>query len=90
MALGVKFVCTWLTISSCYGSISLTLVLVVTDGGSSTLCHSCGFDDHQTVPEMFPDPAYILSKDGVGWLWHLMINLYVFGSPFHLATAQSF
>ena len=32
-----------LTISSCYGSISLTLGFIGGDGGLSTLCHSCGF-----------------------------------------------
>ena len=33
----------WLTISSCYGSIPLTLGLTGRDGGLSTLCRSCGF-----------------------------------------------
>ena len=33
----------WLTISSCYGSISLTLGLIARDGGLSTLYHKCQF-----------------------------------------------
>ena len=31
----------WLTMSSCYGSIPLTLELIGRDGGLSTLHHSC-------------------------------------------------
>ena len=42
MSLAGKFVYIWLTISSCYGSIPLTLGLIGRDGGLSTLCHSCG------------------------------------------------
>ena len=33
----------WLTISSCYGLIPLTLGLIGRDGGLSNLYHSCGF-----------------------------------------------
>ena len=38
-----------LTISSCYGSIPLTLGLIGRDGGVSTLYHSCGFACQQRV-----------------------------------------
>ena len=41
--------CIWLTISSCYGSIPLTLGLIGRDGGLSTLCHSCRFTSQQKV-----------------------------------------
>ena len=33
----------WLTNSSCYGSIPLSLRLIGKDGGLSALCHGCGF-----------------------------------------------
>ena len=26
---------------------------------------------------MFPDPGYLHSEDGLVWLWHLLVNLYV-------------
>ena len=38
---------------------------------------------------MFPGPGYLRSEDGVVSLWHSLVNLYVYSSPFHLATAQS-
>ena len=60
-----KFVYIWLTISSCYGSIPLTLRLIGRDGGLSTLCHSCGFACQQRVLQKFPGPGYLRSKDGV-------------------------
>ena len=41
-----------LTISSCYGSISLTLGLIGRDVGLSTLFHSCGFACQQRVPNL--------------------------------------
>ena len=37
------YVYIWLTISLCYGSIPLTLMLKGRDGGLSTLCLSFGF-----------------------------------------------
>ena len=37
-----RFVYIKLTISSCYDSVSLTLVLIERYDGLSTLCHSCG------------------------------------------------
>ena len=49
----------WLTISSCYGSIPLTLGLIGRDGSLSTLCHSYGFACHQRVLKTFPDPGYL-------------------------------
>ena len=52
-------------ISSCYGSIPLTLGLIGRDGGLSTLCHSCGFACQQRMLKMFPDPSYLRSRDGV-------------------------
>ena len=63
----------WLTISSCYGSITLTLVLIGREGGLSTLCHSCGFACQQRVLKTFPGPGYLRSEDGVVWLWHFCI-----------------
>ena len=65
MALTGKFVYIWLTISSCYGSIPLTLGLIGRDGGLSTLCHSCGFACQQRVLKTFPGPGYLHSEDGV-------------------------
>ena len=55
----------WLTISSCSGSIPLTLVLIGRDGGLSTLCHSCGFACQQRMLKTFPGPAYLRSEDGL-------------------------
>ena len=67
----------WLTISSCYGSIPLALGLIGRDGGLSTLCHSCGFACQQRVLKTFPDPGYLYSEDWVVWLWHPLLNLYI-------------
>ena len=67
----------WLAISSCYGSIPLALGLIGRDGGLSTLCHSCGFACQQRVLKTFPGPGYLHSEDGVVWLWHPLVNLYV-------------
>ena len=53
---------TWLTISSCYGSIHLALGLKGRDGGLSTLCFlSCWFACQQKVPKTFPGPGYLHS-----------------------------
>ena len=54
-----------LTISSCYGSILLTLGLIGRDGGLSTLCHTCWFACQQRVLKMFPGPSYLRSEHGV-------------------------
>ena len=67
----------WLTISSCYGSIPVALGLIARDGGLSTLCHSCGFAFQQRVLKTFPVPGYLHSRDEVVWLWHPLVNLYV-------------
>ena len=58
----------YMYISSCYGSISLTLWLIEKDGGLSTLCHSCGFTCQQRVLKTFPGAGYLRSDDGVVWL----------------------
>ena len=67
----------WLTISSCYDSIPLTLVLIVRDGGLSTLCHSCRFACQQRVLETFPDPGSLHIEEGVVWLGHQLVNFYI-------------
>ena len=54
-----------LTISSCCGSIPLTLGLIGGDGGLSTLCDSCGFAGQQRVLKRFPGLGYLCSEDGV-------------------------
>ena len=66
----------WLTISSCYGSISLGLGLIVRDGGLSTLCDSCGFPCQQRVLKTFRGPGYFHTEDGVVRLWHPQLKLY--------------
>ena len=73
--LGNLYVC--LTISSCYGSILLAWALIVRNGVLSTLCHSCGFASQKRVLQTFPDPGYFQSGDGVVWLWHALLNFYV-------------
>ena len=67
----------WLTISSCYGSIPLALGFIGRDGGLSTLCHSCGFACQQWVLKTFAGAGYLRSDDEVVWLWHLLVNLYI-------------
>ena len=69
------YVC--LTISSCYRSISLGLVLIGRDGGLSTLCHSCGLAFQQSVLNAFSGSGYLHSEDGVVWVWHPLVNLYL-------------
>ena len=54
-----------LTISSCYGSIPLTLGLTRGGGGLSTLCHSFGFACQQRVLKTFSGLGYLRSEDGV-------------------------
>ena len=53
------------------------LRVVGRDGGLSTLCHSCRFACQQRVLKTFPGPGYLHSKDGVVWLWHSLVNLYI-------------
>ena len=65
-------------ISSCYGSIPLTLGLIGRDGGLSTLCHSFGFACQQRVLKTFPGLGYFCSEDGVVCLYHLLVNLYIY------------
>ena len=54
-----------------------TLGLIVRDGGLSTLCHSCGFAWEQRMLKMFHGPGYLCYEDGIFWLWHLLVNLYI-------------
>ena len=68
----------WLTIWSCYGSRPLALGLIVRAGGLRTLCHSCGFACQQRVLKTFTGPGYLHSEDGVAWLWHPLVNLYIY------------
>ena len=70
------YLCIWLTISCCYGSISLALGLIGKDGGLSTLCDSCVLACQQRVLKTFPGLDYPHSKDGVVWLWHPLVNWY--------------
>ena len=58
------------------------------DGSLSTLCHNCGFVYQHRLLETFPGPGYLCFEDGIIWLWHLVVNFYVYCSPFDLATAQ--
>ena len=51
--------------SSCYGSIPLTLGLVERDDGLSNMYHSCGFDYQQRVLSPFTGHVYLCSEDGV-------------------------
>ena len=60
-----KFVGIWLTISSCYGSISLNLVLIEGNGGFSTLYYNFGFHYQQRVIKKFSSPGCLYLKDGV-------------------------
>ena len=66
-----------LTISSCYDSISLAFGLIGRDEVLNTLCHSGGFACQQRMLKMFSGPVYLPSEDGVVWLWHSLVNLYV-------------
>ena len=71
----------WLAISSCYGTIPMDLGLIERDGGLSTLCplcHSCGFACQQRVLKTFSGPGYLHSENVVVWLWHPLVNLYVY------------
>ena len=59
-------------------------MLIWRDGGLSTLCNSCGFDYQRRVLKTFPGPGYARSEDGVVWLWHLLVNLYIWAHHFIL------
>ena len=37
----------------------------------------------------FPGPCYLRSEYRKVWLWHFLINLYIYGLPFHVAATQS-
>ena len=67
----------WVTISSCYGSLALAFGLIVGDGGLSTLCHSCRFPCQQSVLKTFLGTGYLHFEDGVVWLSHPFVNLYI-------------
>ena len=83
-----EFAYIFLIISSCYCSISLTLGLVLRDGGFGNLCRNCRFSCHQIVSKYFRDPVYCLFEDEVALLRHLLVNLCTYSSSFHLAAAQ--
>ena len=68
---------------------SQCLVAIGRDGSLNTLCHSWGFACQGRVLKMFPGPGYLLSVDGVVWLWHFFVNLHIYCSKFYHATAQS-
>ena len=46
-------------------SFQLSLGLILSHGGLSTLWHSCRFACHQRVLKTFACPGYLHSKDGV-------------------------
>ena len=37
----------------------------------------CGFACQQKVLKTFPGPDYLRSEDGIVWLWHSLVNLYI-------------
>ena len=67
----------WLPISSCYGSIHLTLVLIGRHGCLSTLCNSHEFAGEKRMLKFFPGPGSLYSTDGLVWVWYLLLNLYI-------------
>ena len=48
-----------------------------------------GFLVSRGCSKTFPGPGCLCSEDGVVGLWHLLVNLCIYSSPFHLATAPS-
>ena len=62
---------------TCYGSIPLVLGLISRDSGLNTVSHRCEFACQQKVPKTFPGPGYLRSNDVVVWLWHSLLNLYI-------------
>ena len=53
----------YIYIPSCYGSIPFILELIGRDGSLST--------------KTFPGPGYLPSEDGIVWLWHFTVNLWI-------------
>ena len=64
------------------------LLAIWRDDGLSTIRYSCGFVCHKRVLKTFPAKGYLCYGDEVVWIWHFLVNLHVYGSPFYLATAQ--
>ena len=73
-----KYLCIQFTISSFYGSIPLTLVLIERDGDLSTLCHSCRFDYQLRVQKRFLSLAMSAPRMGQSDydIYCLLVNLY--------------
>ena len=67
----------WLTISSCYDSIPSAWGLIGSDGGLSTLCHSCRFSCQPRELKTFRASGFLYSEDGVVWSLHALEYLYV-------------
>ena len=67
----------WLTISSCYGSVSLATGLIGKDDGLSTLCPSCELACQQRVINTFPGPSYLRFEHGLVWISELLVSLYI-------------
>ena len=44
----------------------------------STFYHSYRFACQQSVLETFPGSEYLRSKNGVVWLWHLLVSLHIY------------
>ena len=60
-------------------------MLIGRGDGLSNLCHVYGFNHQQRVLKTFSGPDCFHSKNGIVQLLHLLGNLYVFSSLFHLA-----
>ena len=60
-------------------------MLIGRDDGLSNLCHGYWFNHQQRVLKTFSGPDCFHSKNGIVQLLHLLGNLYVFSSLFHLA-----
>ena len=69
--------CIWPTVLSCYCSIPLALELFWPNGGLSTLCDSCGFPGQQRMLKTFSGSSYLPSENGIIWLCHWLVNLYI-------------
>ena len=52
------------------------LIVIRMDSSLSTLCHSRGVPCQQRVLKRCPDPGYLRSR--IVWLWHCMVNLFVY------------
>ena len=66
-----------LTILSCYFTIPLALGMIGKDRDVSTLRHAFGFACQQRVLKTFAGCCYPCSEDGVVWLSHSQLNLYI-------------